>query len=243
MKKCCFYQEEVRFLGYVVSSQRIRIEEERIDAVKAWLEPKSIRDIQLFIEFANFYRRFIQGFSKIAAPLISMLKTSPQPAGTLPATAVDNSKFVETSGGNERKSAKSDFTKPVRKAEEPSFLTPDARQAFTQLRQAFTKAPILQHFDSEHYIQIKTDASGYVISGVLSQMTTETSQWHLVAYYLQKMILAKICYETHNAELLAIVEAFKNWRHYLEGCQYEVLVLTDHNNLRRFMDTESLSFR
>ena len=57
------------------------------------------------------------------------------------------------------------------------------------------------------------------------------------------MIPAETRYETHDAELLAIVEAFKNWRHYLEGCQYEVLVLTDHNNLRRFMDTKSLSSR
>ena len=45
LKKCHFHQEEVRFLGYVVSSQGIRMEEERIDAVKAWPEPKSIRDI------------------------------------------------------------------------------------------------------------------------------------------------------------------------------------------------------
>ena len=57
------------------------------------------------------------------------------------------------------------------------------------------------------------------------------------------MILAETSYETHNAKLLAIVEAFKNWRHYLEGCQYEVLVLTDHNNLYQFMDTKSLSSR
>ena len=42
LKKCRFYQEEVCFLGYVVSSQEIRIEEERIDAVKAWPESKSI---------------------------------------------------------------------------------------------------------------------------------------------------------------------------------------------------------
>ena len=59
LKNCCFHQEEVRFLGYVVSSQGIRMEEERIDAVKAWPEPKLIRDIQVFIGFANFYRRFI----------------------------------------------------------------------------------------------------------------------------------------------------------------------------------------
>ena len=50
-------------------------------------------------------------------------------------------------------------------------------------------------------------------------------------------------YKTHDGELLTIVEAFKTWRHYLEGCKHEVLVLTNHNNLRRFMDTKSLSSR
>ena len=56
-----------------------------------------------------------------------MLKTSLKSAGALPATGVDNSKVVRNSGRNVGKSAKSDFTKPVREAEEPSFLTPDAR--------------------------------------------------------------------------------------------------------------------
>ena len=219
------------------------MEEERIDAIKAWPGLKLVWDIQVFIEFANFYWRFIQGFSKIAAPLTSMLKTSPQPADTLPATGVDDSKVIRSSGGNDRKWAKSDFIKPVRRPGEPSFLTPDARRPFTQLRQAFTEAPMLRHFNSECHIRIKTDASGYAIGSVLSKMTSETGQWYLIAYYLQKMILAETRYETHDAKLLAIVEAFKNWCHYLENCQYEVLVLTNHNNLRRFMDTKSLSSR
>ncbi len=57
------------------------------------------------------------------------------------------------------------------------------------------------------------------------------------------MIPAETQYETHDGELLAIVEAFKTWKHYLKGCKHEVLVLTDHNNLQRFMDTKSLSSR
>ena len=57
------------------------------------------------------------------------------------------------------------------------------------------------------------------------------------------MIPTETRYKTNDNELLAIVEAFKTWRHYLEGCKHEVLVLTDHNNLRRFMDTKSLSSR
>ena len=168
LKKCHFYQKEVCFLGYVVSSQKIHMEEKKMDAVKAWPEPKSVQDIQVFIEFANFYQCFIKVFSKIAAPLTSMLKISLQQSGTLPATAVDNSEVFKSSGKNEGKLAKSDFTKLVRGAEKPSFLTLDARQAFPQLRQAFIKAPILWHFDPECHIRIKTDASGYVIGGIFS---------------------------------------------------------------------------
>ena len=122
----------------------------------------------MFIGFANFYRRFIQGFSKIAAPLTSILKPSLQPTGDLLATSVDNSEVVRNGGGNDRKLAKSDFTIPVRGAEKYSFLTFDARKAFTQLRQAFIEAPIFRHFDSERYIRIETNASGYTIGGVLS---------------------------------------------------------------------------
>ena len=57
------------------------------------------------------------------------------------------------------------------------------------------------------------------------------------------MILAETRYKMHNGELLAIIEAFKTWKHYLEGSRHEVLIFTDHNNLRRFMDTKSLSSR
>ena len=57
------------------------------------------------------------------------------------------------------------------------------------------------------------------------------------------MILAETRYKIHNGKLLAIVEAFKTWRHYLKSCKHKVLILTDYNNLRRFMDTKSLSSR
>ena len=59
LKKCCFHQDEVRFLGYVVSSKRISIEAEQIEVVRKWLEPKLAQDIQVFLGFANFYWQFI----------------------------------------------------------------------------------------------------------------------------------------------------------------------------------------
>ena len=61
--------------------------------------------------------------------------------------------------------------------------------------------------------------------------------------FSRKMIPIETWYETHDGELLAIVEAFKTWKHYLESYKHEVLVLTDHNNLKYFMITKSLSSR
>ena len=109
----------------------------------------------MFIGFANFYCRFIQGFSKIAAPLTSILKTKTT-------TNVSNKLSKSESG----------------------FLTANAKEAFFQLRRAFTKAPVLRHFDPERHIWIETNAFGYAIGGVLSQLASDDSgQWHPVAYF------------------------------------------------------------
>ena len=124
------------------------------------------------------------------------------------------------------------------------YLTPKARLAFTQLRKAFTKALIFRHFDPKCHIRIEIDMSGYAIGGVLSQQTSDNSgQWHPISFYSQKMILARTWYETHNGEILAIVEVFKTWRHYLKICKHKILVFTNHKKLRRFMDMKNLSSR
>ena len=133
----------------------------------------------------------------------------------------------------------------IRAMGEPNFLTPNAKKGFNHLRLAFIKASILWHFDLKSHIRIETDASGYAIDEVSSQLNLDShalsNRWHPIAYFYRKMIPAETRYKTHDAELLAIVKAFKTWRHYLKGCKYEVLVLTDHNNLWWFMDTKSLS--
>ena len=80
LKKCWFHQDEVRFLEYIVLLKEINMEAEKIKVVNDWPEPKLVRDIQVFLGFANFYRRFIQGFSRITAPFTSILKTTNEPA-------------------------------------------------------------------------------------------------------------------------------------------------------------------
>ena len=122
------------------------------------------------------------------------------------------------------------------------FLTLEAKLAVIKLRQAFLKAPILHHFDPERHIQIETNESGDTIGGVLNQLTLDDlGRWQPVAFFSQKLIPAETRYETHDSEFLVIVEAFKTWRHYLEGFWHEVLMFTNHNNLQQFIDTKSLS--
>lgn len=55
------------------------------------------------------------------------------------------------------------------------------------------------------------------------------------------MLPAERNYETHDTELLATVEGFETWRHYLDGAAYTIFVLTDHNNLKKFIKTTRLS--
>ena len=76
LKKCRFHQDKACFLGYIVSSKGINMEAEQIEVIRKWPKPNSVRNIQVFLGFANFYCQFIKGFSKIAALLTSMLKTT-----------------------------------------------------------------------------------------------------------------------------------------------------------------------
>ena len=88
---------------------------------------------------------------------------------------------------------------------------------------------MFHHFDSERYIRMKTDVSGYAIGGVLSQLTSDDlGQWHPLAFFSHKMIPVETRYKTHNGELLAIVELFKTWGHYLPSmrCLYSPTTTT-----------------
>ena len=75
-KKCQFHQDEMRFLGYIVFYQDIQIGEKQIKAIHDWPKSQSVRNIQVFLEFANFYQQFIQEFSRLAVSLTFMLKTA-----------------------------------------------------------------------------------------------------------------------------------------------------------------------
>src|ERR1035438_10067749 len=73
-EKCAFYQDQVEFLGYIISPNGITIDPKKVSAIMDWPSPCSVHDIQVFLGFANFYCCFIFKYSKIATPLTRLLQ-------------------------------------------------------------------------------------------------------------------------------------------------------------------------
>src|SRR5436853_528475 len=119
--------------------------------------------------------------------------------------------------------------------------TPEIEAAQRTLVEAFTTAPVLKHFDPNLPAIVETDASDFALGAILSQYHGEIL--HPVAFHSRKFVPAEINYDTHDKELLAIVDCFKRWRRYLEGVNHQVTVISDHNNLEYFATTKVLNRR
>jgi transposase InsO family protein len=215
LSKCSFGVHEIDFLGYIVNVCGVTMEKSRVATILDWPEPTNIREVRAFLGFANFYRRFIKRYSKLAIGLTNMLKEQPD------TKTKRRVKQAETVG---------------------EFLTDEARGSFESLKAAFTELVTLHHFNPERLIRLETDASGYAISGILSQLA-ENGNWIPIAFYSRKMDKHEVNYGIHDQELLAIVECFREWRHYLEGSKHPIVVRTDHDNLRYFETATDLSRR
>jgi len=74
IEKSSFYQREVEFLGYKISDRGISMTSTKVEEIRAWSMPEKVVDVESFMGFANFYRGFINSFSKIAKPLTDLTK-------------------------------------------------------------------------------------------------------------------------------------------------------------------------
>ncbi|XP_070020796.1 uncharacterized mitochondrial protein AtMg00860-like [Nicotiana sylvestris] len=74
LSKCSFTQKQIDFLGHVIVEGRIKVDQQKIQAITDWPPPKDIHALRAFLGLCNFYRQFLKSYSLIAVPLTKLLK-------------------------------------------------------------------------------------------------------------------------------------------------------------------------
>ena len=120
--------------------------------------------------------------------------------------------------------------------------TEKQEKAFKELKEWFTKEPVLAAPDIDKKMRMEVDASDYVTGGVLS-MECEDGLWRPVAFLFKSLNETERNYEIHDKEMLAIIRGLEVWRHLLEGAQSKFEIWMDHKNLEYFMKAQKLNRR
>ena len=198
-EKCEFEKTEIEYLGLVIRQGQVSMDPVKVQAVKEWSTPRNLTEVRGFLGFANFYRRFIQDFAKLARPLNDLTK-----------------KDTKWNWGD------------------------DQQLAFDTLKEKFISDPILVMWNQSRPTRIEVDASGFATGGVILQKCDD-DLWHPVAYRSESMSEAERNYEIYDREMLAIIRALEDWRHFLEGLPFEII--SDHKNLEYWRTAKDLTRR
>ena len=106
--------------------------------------------------------------------------------------------------------------------------TKDCQQAFDELKQRFTKEPVLAMPDQNRPFQIETDASKYTTGAVLTQLDSNGNR-HPVSFLSKTLSPAERNYDIYDRELLAIIWTLDEWRHYIQGSPHTTIILSDQD--------------
>ena len=123
----------------------------------------------------------------------------------------------------------------------PFIFTPEARLPFLNLRKAFTTVSLLRHFDPLLPTCMEIDASGFVISAIILQPHPETGHWHPVSLSSWKKSPSERNYGIGEFEMLAIVEACKEWRYHAKSITDQVIVIMNHTYFQKFLVDKQLN--
>jgi hypothetical protein len=116
----------------------------------------------------------------------------------------------------------------------------EQESAFQSLKDTFTSAPILQMPNDTAPYCLETDSSDFATGTVLKQLG-EDNIWHPVAFYSKSLNKHKRNYKIYDKELLAIVRALEEYRHYLEGHPEPLEIWLDHQNLTYFRQAHKIT--
>ena len=169
-EKCKLFQNRIKYLGHIVSADGISTDPEKIRCVQEWPVPQNIGQLQSFLGFVGYYRRFIKNFSKVSRPLYELLKGS---------------------GCNKKKQRR----KPSVASKE--FIWQEQQQlAFDKLVSMCCEAPVLAYADYTKPFIVHTDASMEGLGAVLLQ--SQEGKERVIAYASRRLSPSERNYPVHE---------------------------------------------
>lgn len=204
LQKCNFFQQEVKYLGHIVSADGVATDPDKISAVSQWGRPVTVKELRSFLGFASYYRRFVEGFSKMAAPLhrlvADVIGSKHKPRGQAKCSIVER-------------------------------WNDECEQAFQALKEQLVSAPVLGYADFGKPFVLEIDASHVGLGAVLSQ--EQEGRRRPIAFAsrgLRRSERNMSNYSSRKLELLALKWAVTDkFREYLLGNKFTVF--TDNNPL------------
>ena len=199
--KCHFFRKQVCYLGHIVSEQGVSTDPAKTEVISLWPKPTTERQLRSFLGIAGYYRRFVKGFAKIAAPLHALLS---KPKKTK--TNMKTEQFV-------------------------SLWNDDCDRAFQDLKTKLTSAPVLGYPDFSKEFVLEVDASLHGLGAVLSQERGKKNVVIAYASRTLRPTEKNMDnYSSMKLELLALKwSVTEKFRDYLIGSKF--VVYTDNNPL------------
>lgn len=216
--KCKFFQNSVRYLGHVVSHEGVKTDPEKTETLKTWPRPQTLKELQSFLGFTGYYRRFVKDYSKIVKPLTSL-----------------TSGYPPRRKGNKSGPADGSYLNP----KEPfgERWNENCQSAFESIIEKLTSSPVLGYADTKLPYTLHTDASTTGLGAALYQEQHGVNR--VIAYASRGLSRSESRYPAHKLEFLALKWAITDKFHdYLYGNKFTVV--TDNNPLTYLLTTAKL---
>lgn len=216
--KCKFFQTSVRYLGHIVSSDGVKTDPEKVQALKTWPRPQNLKELQSFLGFSGYYRRFVKDYSRIVKPL-THLTTGYPPRRKGVKISLSDGKYL---------SPKEPFGER---------WGTECQQAFEAIIHKLTSSPVLGYADPRLPYVLHTDASTTGLGAALYQ--EQNGKLRVIAYASRGLSCSEARYPAHKLEFLALKWAITEKFHdYLYGNSFTVI--TDNNPLTYLLTTAKL---
>jgi hypothetical protein len=206
--KCQFFQKSLLFLGHMVSEQGISTDPAKLEALKTWVRPRTVKDVRSFLGFCSYYRRYVPHFADISTPLCELTQKSKEFRWTQQCEDAFQELKLQLANSPV-------LAYPL--DDELYILDTDASEfgigaVLTQL-QPPSETFLMKMEKQKSALEMKTGKEERVIS-FFSRALTKSERNYCVT----------------RKELLAVIASIKQYRHFLLGRKF--LIRTDHRPLQ-----------